>query len=68
MLRFFNCPHVNHDHNLVAVNSALENGFLKETDVSSYTNIFKPFVQAKATAHSQFFFLQAFYLGNTLTK
>jgi len=24
-LRFSKCPHVNHDHNLVAVNSALEN-------------------------------------------
>jgi len=43
-------------------NHALEKDLSEEADVASYTKVFfKPFVQAKATAHSQFFFLHALF-------
>jgi len=45
----------------VVVNYALKKGLLEEAYVASYAKVFfKPFVQAQATAHSQFSTLQAF--------
>jgi len=61
ILRFSKCLHVNRDRNSVLVNYALQKISFGSWCGKLYKDFFKPFVQTKTTAHSQFSSFQALF-------